>query len=81
MGEDVYVGIDVSKTELVVAVRPSGESFASSGTRVLWTATMRLPVARSICLNRQLSRRWAGHRRRWSPRLVVLRYLAQPPPC
>jgi hypothetical protein len=27
MGEDVYVGIDVSKTELVVAVRPSGESF------------------------------------------------------
>ena len=27
MGEDVYVGIDVSKTELVVALRPSGESF------------------------------------------------------
>ena len=27
MGEDVYVGIDVSKAELVVAVRPSGESF------------------------------------------------------
>ena len=27
MDEDVYVGIDVSKTELVVAVRPSGESF------------------------------------------------------
>ena len=26
MGEDVYVGIDVSKTELVVAARPSGES-------------------------------------------------------
>jgi hypothetical protein len=27
MEEDVYVGIDVSKTELVVAVRPGGESF------------------------------------------------------
>ncbi len=27
MDEDVYVGIDVSKTELVVAVRPSGKSF------------------------------------------------------
>ena len=27
MDEDVYVGIDVSKTELVVAVRPSSESF------------------------------------------------------
>jgi hypothetical protein len=27
MDKDVYVGIDVSKTELVVAVRPSGESF------------------------------------------------------
>ncbi|MGD0291749.1 MAG: transposase [Candidatus Binataceae bacterium] len=30
MDEDVYVGIDVSKTELVVAVRPSGESFTSA---------------------------------------------------
>jgi transposase len=27
MDKDVYVGIDVSKTELVVAVRPSSESF------------------------------------------------------
>jgi hypothetical protein len=27
IGEDVYVGIDVSKTELAVAVRLSGESF------------------------------------------------------
>jgi len=27
MEEDVYVGIDVSKTELVVAMRPYGESF------------------------------------------------------
>ncbi len=27
MDEDVYVGIDVSKTELVLALRPSGESF------------------------------------------------------
>jgi len=26
MEEDVYVGIDVSETELVVAVRPSGEN-------------------------------------------------------
>ena len=26
MDEDVYVGIDVSKTELVMAVRPSGKS-------------------------------------------------------
>ena len=25
MGEEVYVGIDVSKAELVVAVRPSGQ--------------------------------------------------------
>ena len=30
--EDVYVGIDVSKTELVVAVRPGGESF-----RLAWS--------------------------------------------
>ena len=33
MGEDVYVGIDVSKTELVVAVRPSGESFTRAYDR------------------------------------------------
>ena len=46
MGEDVYVGIDVSKTELVVAVRPSGESFTRASDRpglkqvvaALWTA-------------------------------------------
>jgi transposase len=33
MGEDVYVGIDVSKTQLVVAVRPSGESFTRAYDR------------------------------------------------
>jgi len=27
MEEDVYVGIDLSKTDLVAAVRPGGESF------------------------------------------------------
>jgi hypothetical protein len=30
MDKDVYVGIDVSKTELVVAVRPSSESFSTA---------------------------------------------------
>ncbi len=34
MGEEVYVGIDVSKTELVVAVRPSGQSFTLAYDRV-----------------------------------------------
>ena len=34
MGQDVYVGIDVSKTELAVAVRPSGESFTLAYHRV-----------------------------------------------
>jgi len=34
MGEEVYVGIDVSKTELVVAVRPSGHSFTLAYDRV-----------------------------------------------
>jgi hypothetical protein len=34
MGEEVYVGIDVSKTELVVGVRPSGQSFTLTYDRV-----------------------------------------------
>jgi len=34
MDEDVYVGIDVSKTELVVAVRPSGQSLTLAYDRV-----------------------------------------------
>jgi hypothetical protein len=34
MGEEVYVGIDVSKTQLVVAVRPGPQSFTLAYDRV-----------------------------------------------
>jgi hypothetical protein len=40
MSEDVYVGIDVSKTELVVAVRPGSESFRSSGGTLITSTSI-----------------------------------------
>jgi transposase len=33
MAEEIYVGIDVSKAELVVAVRPSGERMTLANDR------------------------------------------------
>ena len=49
MDKDVYVGIDVSKTELVVAVRPSSESFTLAYHRAGLKQLVGLAALAGLC--------------------------------